>query len=120
MLWTNNKRESNSFGKANNASNRANPSCISKRGEFCKKEGNKIWRFGIYDSEQLIGTAFFYKIQAKRGTFIFLPHGPNIKKQATGNRREVLEILFRELKKISKEEKCKISIGSINITFLKM
>ena len=75
-------------------------------GEFCKMEGSKIWRLGVYDSEQLIGTAFFYKIQAKRGTFLFLPHGPNIKKQAASNKRQELEILFGELKKIAKEEKC--------------
>ena len=92
-------------------------------GEFCKILGNsaqggsavggKIWRVGIYNneqettnSEQLIATAFFYKIQAKRGTFIFLPHGPNLKRQATNNKQQVLEILFGELKKIAKEEKC--------------
>jgi len=74
-------------------------------GEFCQKEGNKIWRRGIYDDNNLISTAFFYKIQARRGTFIFVPHGPNIKKQATGNKQQVLEILFGELNKIAKEEK---------------
>jgi lipid II:glycine glycyltransferase (peptidoglycan interpeptide bridge formation enzyme) len=75
-------------------------------GEFNKMMGEKIWRLGIYEKEQLIGTAFFYKIQAKRGTFIFVPHGPNMKKQATNNKRQLLEILLGELKKIAKEEKC--------------
>jgi lipid II:glycine glycyltransferase (peptidoglycan interpeptide bridge formation enzyme) len=75
-------------------------------GEFCKKEGNKIWRFGIYNSEQLMGTAFFYKIQAKRGTFIFVPHGPNIKSKIKNQKSKILGILLEELKRIAKEEKC--------------
>jgi lipid II:glycine glycyltransferase (peptidoglycan interpeptide bridge formation enzyme) len=82
-------------------------------GEFCQMEGSKIWRLGIYNNEQqaanneqLIATAFFYKIQAKRGTFIFVPHGPNIKLQVTGCKLQVLRTLLEELKKITKEEKC--------------
>ncbi len=75
-------------------------------GEFNKMMGDKIWRLGIYDNGQLIGTVFFYKIQAKRGTFMFVPHGPNLKKQTTSNKRQLLEILLEELKKIAKEEKC--------------
>ncbi len=75
-------------------------------GEFCQKEGNKTWRFGIYEKEQLIATEFYYKILAKRGTFIFLPHGPNLNKQATSNKQQVLKILLEELKKIAKEEGC--------------
>jgi lipid II:glycine glycyltransferase (peptidoglycan interpeptide bridge formation enzyme) len=75
-------------------------------GEFCQKEGNKIWRWGIYDNNNLISTAFFYKIQARRGTFIFVPHGPVIMKHDTYNIKQILEIFLEQLKKIAKEEKC--------------
>jgi lipid II:glycine glycyltransferase (peptidoglycan interpeptide bridge formation enzyme) len=75
-------------------------------GEFCKKEGNKTWRFGIYNSEQLIATAFLCKIQAKRGTFMFVPHGPNINSKLKIQNSKILEILLEELKRIAKKEKC--------------
>ena len=38
-------------------------------GEFQKKEGEKIWRLGIYDGEELVASALVIKIKAKRGTF---------------------------------------------------
>lgn len=75
-------------------------------GEFCQKEGNKIWRWGIYDINNLISTAFFYKIQAKRGTFIFVPHGPNIKPEVKDQKSEILKIFIEKIKEITKEEKC--------------
>ena len=68
--------------------------------------GGKIWRFGVYDNNNLISTAFFYKIQAKRGTFIFVPHGPTMKHEVRSMKYEVLETLIKELKKIAREEKC--------------
>ncbi|KPJ56916.1 hypothetical protein AMJ49_03290 [Parcubacteria bacterium DG_74_2] len=74
-------------------------------GEFNKTMGDKIWRLGIYQQQELIGVVFIIKISAKRGTFLFLPHGPNLKRQATRDKRQVLKILLEELKKIAKEEK---------------
>jgi lipid II:glycine glycyltransferase (peptidoglycan interpeptide bridge formation enzyme) len=75
-------------------------------GEFCQKEGNKIWRWGIYNNNNLISTAFFYKIQAKRGTFIFVPHGPNIKSKIKDEKSNISKIFLEKLKEIAKEEKC--------------
>ena len=51
-------------------------------GEFQKKEGEKIWRFGVFGNEELIALALAVKIKAKRGTFLFVPHGPIIKTQS--------------------------------------
>jgi lipid II:glycine glycyltransferase (peptidoglycan interpeptide bridge formation enzyme) len=81
-------------------------------GEFQKMMGNKIWRFGIFENDNLISVAFFYKIQAKRGTFLFIPHGPTviraIRGRASVNISEdgPLSILLEKLKEIAKEEKC--------------
>lgn len=79
-------------------------------GEFNKLIGinskGKIWRFGIYNQKKLIGVALTTKITAKRGTFLFIPHGPviieglNIKEK-----KEVFELLLVQFKKIAKEEK---------------
>jgi len=65
-------------------------------GEFQKMMGNKVWRFGIYNNNELIGTALVTKLVAKRGTFLLIQHGP------IGNG---LEVLVKELRKIGKEEK---------------
>ncbi len=67
--------------------------------------GGKIWRLGIYEGEQLISVALIIKIQAKRGTFLFLPHGPNIKRQEIRNKKQVLEMLLDELKETARKEK---------------
>ena len=47
-------------------------------GEFQKKQGESIWRLGVYD--QKLAEAFLViKVKAKRGTFLFVPHGPTSK-----------------------------------------
>jgi len=74
-------------------------------GEFQKREGSKIWRLGIYDNEELIGVASVIKVKAKRGTFLFVPHGPNINNQSPRNNNQVLGTLLDELKIIAKKEK---------------
>ena len=70
-------------------------------GEFQKKEGNKIWRLGIYNQGQLNGNALIIKVEAKRGTFLFVPHGP----QVLSNKHQALESLLNRLKEIAREEK---------------
>lgn len=42
-------------------------------GEFQKKEGNKIWRLGAYNNNELLEVALAVKIKAKRGSFLFIP-----------------------------------------------
>ena len=63
-------------------------------GEFQKIMGNKIWRLGVYDNQRLLSVVLVVKIEAKRGRFLLIQHGPISKK------------LFEELKKIAKDEKC--------------
>ena len=46
-------------------------------GGFNLAMGNKIWRFGIYE-KILLGAALVVKISARRGKFLFIPHGPLI------------------------------------------
>lgn len=45
-------------------------------GQFQILNNCKIFRIGGFIDEQLIGTALIIKIKAKRGTFLFCPHGP--------------------------------------------
>lgn len=82
-------------------------------GEFNKTMGNKIWRFGVFVTangklqiENLLGVALVIKIQAKRGTFLFLPHGPNVKSEIRNSKFEILKSLLKELKNLVKKENC--------------
>ena len=64
-------------------------------GEFNKLMGNKIWRLGIYNNEELSSVALAVKVMAKRGTFLMVQHCLSIS-----------EILLTKLKEIAREEGC--------------
>ena len=71
-------------------------------GEFNEGMGNKIWRVGLYQKENIILACLVVKIYAKRGRFLFVPHGPII---AEGfNKKEILETLLDWLKNLAKNE----------------
>jgi len=71
-------------------------------GEFQKAMGNKIWRLGIFENNNLISTALIIKNVARRGTFLLIPHGPNFKSH--NQKEKILKTLLEELKEISKKE----------------
>ena len=81
-------------------------------GEFQKSLGNKIWRFGIYDSSnssgqddgELCAVALIIKHKAKRASFLITPHAPVIMKRETLSMKQVLGILLNKLKELAKEE----------------
>lgn len=74
-------------------------------GEFQEQSGNKIWRLGIFDDvdgpEKLEGIVLIIKIAAKRGKFLFCPHGPQIKWDNKYHTKE----LINYLKTLAKAEK---------------
>ncbi|MBI4837261.1 MAG: peptidoglycan bridge formation glycyltransferase FemA/FemB family protein [Candidatus Portnoybacteria bacterium] len=45
-------------------------------GEFNLLMGYKAWRLGIYENDDLAGAVLVLGIKAKRGSFLFVPHGP--------------------------------------------
>lgn len=71
-------------------------------GVFQDKQEDKIWRFGIYEGKELAGLALVVKIIAKRGVFLFVPHGPVAKEEY---KIQVMEILAEKLKNLAKLEK---------------
>ena len=74
-------------------------------GNFNEQMGGKIWRFGAYNSNNLIGIVFIYKISAKRGTFLFIPHGPILLEDLpTKDKKEILELIIVHLSDIAKKE----------------
>ena len=75
-------------------------------GEFNKGMNSKIWRLGIYNNEKLISVALIFKISARRGTFLFIPHGPVfLDGLSEKDRKEILELLIVQLHGVAKEEK---------------
>jgi len=75
-------------------------------GEFNKKMGNKIWRLGLYENDEVISFALVIKIEAKRGTFLLIPHGPILPYLSPPSLKEkILESLLNKLKEIAKEER---------------
>lgn len=74
-------------------------------GEFNSQMGKKIWRFGAYANGKLMGVVFIYKIPARRGTFLFIPHGPvMVFELAARDKKEILELILLRLSQIAKEE----------------
>jgi lipid II:glycine glycyltransferase (peptidoglycan interpeptide bridge formation enzyme) len=73
-------------------------------GEFNKMMGDRIWRIGISQSGKLLSVAQVIKVEAKRGTFLFVPHGPVFQSQVISNKQQVLKILLEELERIAKQE----------------
>ncbi len=75
-------------------------------GEFNKNTGEKIWRVGIFDGDELQAVALIIKVMAKRGSFLFVPQGPvtkipNTKYQIPNISNE----LFAFLKKLGEKER---------------
>lgn len=73
-------------------------------GEFNEKMGTKIFRFGLYDQENLVGVVLILKIAARRGAFLFCPHGPVFLQDI--NKSEALKLLLDHLKIVAAEERC--------------
>lgn len=69
--------------------------------EFQEKSGEKVWRLGIFNNNELIGAALIIKSIAKRGVFLVCPHGPMIKKQ----KNQVLAELTKFLKDLAIKER---------------
>ena len=79
-------------------------------GEFNEAAGDKVWRLGIsnpagLDPDRLVAAALIVKVHARRGNFLFIPHGP------IGDKR-ILPVFIDEIKRLAKQEK----VGFIRIS----
>ncbi|MFA6393780.1 MAG: peptidoglycan bridge formation glycyltransferase FemA/FemB family protein [Patescibacteria group bacterium] len=63
--------------------------------------GHKIFRLGIFEKGNIRGTAFVYRINARRGSFLFCPHGPSVSWQDP----EDFRALAGHLRALAKKEK---------------
>lgn len=76
-------------------------------GEFNKSIDDKIWRLGIYNDDSLAAVALVIKVHARRGNFLFVPHGPIIDGSdiISNFKSQILNELLNKLKEIAKQEK---------------
>lgn len=74
-------------------------------GQFYNSLGNKIWRLGVFDNEKMLCACLAIKKEAKRGSHIFIPHGPIFSKEAN-DLKPLISLLGSELEKIAKAENC--------------
>ncbi len=74
-------------------------------GNFNKSTGYDILRLGIFNRGELAAIALVIKIRAKRGNFLFIPHGPIINKQrVTGDWGVIIDSIKEYLLAIAKGE----------------
>ena len=71
-------------------------------GEFNQMMGNKIFRLGVYEKDNLLGVAQIIKTEAKRGTFLLCPHGPYLNWQ----KEKYFRALIDYLKLLASQEQC--------------
>ena len=71
-------------------------------GDFRQASREKIWRFGVYDREQLIAVALTSKKVARRGTYLEIAHGPSLVEVV--HRKEALETLLERLREMARQE----------------
>lgn len=74
-------------------------------GKFQESLGYPTIKIGIYDNQQLIAIAQIIKIKAKRGNFLFIPHGPLFKPKTPSKKiKTIIKALINYLQKIAKKE----------------
>jgi len=74
-------------------------------GEFNKNTGEKIWRLGIFENDNLLAVSLVIRVSAKRGLFLFVPQGPIIEKGEWGvESGKCWNKFFEYLKSLGKEE----------------
>lgn len=89
-------------------------------GDFHVAGGGKIWRLGVYHGQKLMAIALVLKVDARRGRFLIIPHGPIIipwEMESDGGpniKKLALAALIKRLKEIAKQEKVSfIRIGPL-------
>ena len=71
-------------------------------GEFNEQMGDKIWRMGVYDGDKIIAAALIIRVHARRGNFLFVPHGPLSSENQ--DPKSVFSELIKKLKELARKE----------------
>lgn len=75
-------------------------------GEVNLAMGNKIWRFAAYSNGRVAAIAMAIRVLAKRGTFLFIPHGPVVDGNLSArDKKEILLLIVLSLSERAEREK---------------
>jgi lipid II:glycine glycyltransferase (peptidoglycan interpeptide bridge formation enzyme) len=72
--------------------------------EFNKISKKKIWQLGMYQEDELISVCLVIKMDAKKGNFLLIPHGPQT--LTNQDQLETLTYWKKFLIKLGQMEKC--------------
>ena len=81
-------------------------------GEFNKNTGEKIWRLGVFNQDELVAVVLTIKIRARRGSFLFVPQGPIVSQKSGNDIQEIFNEIFQHLKSLGKTE----NVGFVRIS----
>ncbi len=73
-------------------------------GEFNKLNGHKVYRWGFYKDEELIGLAQVIFHKAKRGSFLLCPHGPLV--LDVSDYEQCISSLMQSVKEVDEYKNC--------------
>ena len=73
-------------------------------GQFQISMNKKVWRFGIYQDDQLVSVALVIKMTARRGSFLLVPHGPIVEFKHEILKAFILKTVKTKLLELAKEE----------------
>lgn len=68
-------------------------------GEFQEKIGNKVYRFGFFDGENLVGIISAFQIKAKYNSYLYVPWGPVLSNWKEDSVKEITSKLVEIVKK---------------------
>ena len=71
--------------------------------DFNAKHGFKTWRWGWYEEEKLVSALFCMVVDAKRGRFLFVPHGPQSRTELDSL---ALQTWSEHLRNLARQEGC--------------
>ncbi|MDP3794658.1 MAG: peptidoglycan bridge formation glycyltransferase FemA/FemB family protein, partial [bacterium] len=76
-------------------------------GSFQEAMGSRVWRLGIFADDTLVGAGLVILVAARRGRFLFVPHGP-IVESGIGNDKSkgAVAAFIEKLKDLAAEERC--------------
>lgn len=75
----------------------------SEWAELQEKHNSHVYRLGLYEDEKLIGVGLVLLVKAKRGHFLFCPHGPLLADEMTT--RRYLPTLINYCRTLAEQEK---------------
>lgn len=76
-------------------------------GEFEEKMGYRVTRLGVYKKNELAGIAQVIHMKTRRGSFLFIPHGPIMNvERGTWNVERIIKALQEYLIDLAKKENC--------------